>query len=953
MAGVLHRLGRLCARHRFVVLGAWIALAAAAIMLVQVFGAKTNNSLTLPGTDSQAAYDILAARFPPQQNGTNPFVFHVEDGKLTDARYSKAMDETFHAIKGDSSVHSVLNPISKDGKIAGILSDDERTGIMPVLLNVNSGFITDHLATAIYDATRPARDAGIQVAVGGAIGGELSIPDTGPSEAAGNLAAMVILALVLGSLVAMCLPIATSIVSLAVSLSAIGLLGHVMAIPTVGPTLATMIGIGVGIDYALFLVTKHKEGMASGLEARASIAAAVASSGSAIVFAGGTVVVALVSLSVAGIPLVSALGYASAIAVFVAVLAAITLLPAILSILGTGINRLRMPAFLRPKAKPPEETRWGRWSGWVSRRPWIAVAISAVILLPLIVPLFSLKLGQEDIGVTPTSTTERQAYDLITQGFGVGTNGPLLIATTLHPVAKPSHLYTERYDEATKLQKELEREQKQLEAEGKELQAQQAALERQSANLQERAAALEAQQTELLARKADLERQAQQLRAEAERLAAQARPILAHLAVILVRERVVEQELANTTDPARRARLQARLARLRAREANTRARLAPIQARAASLVSQAESLEAQARTLEAQGAELQAQGAELQAQKAELQAEAQELQAQADELQQEEAKAKRQEKKAKELKRELTTMLKKAGGDPRGTDPRIVRLQDAMKSAQGIAGISPPQINKGGDAMILSAIPTTSPSSDATADLVTRFRTQVLPPATADGVAVHVGGSTASGVDLASKISSRLPLVVLTVLLLSFLLLMIAFRSLLVPLQAAVVNLLTVGAALGVLTAVFQWGWGLSLVGLDAPRGTVPIASYVPLMMFAVLFGLSMDYEVFMVSRIQQRHAEGDEPRTAVTSGLSSAAHVVTAAALIMFCVFAAFIINGDPTVKQFGVGLAVAVALAGTMIVLLAPAMLVLFGRRVFWVPRFLDRILPHLDVEGSGQQD
>ncbi len=277
-------------------------------------------------------------------------------------------------------------------------------------------------------------------------------------------------------------------------------------------------------------------------------------------------------------------------------------------------------------------------------------------------------------------------------------------------------------------------------------------------------------------------------------------------------------------------------------------------------------------------------------------------------------------------------------------------LQDALLATPGVVGLFPPQVNHSGSAAVFSAIPERAPSSDETVALVANVRDEVLPDTNeGSGVTSYVGGSTASNVDLAAKIADRLPIVILTVLGLSFLLLMVAFGSLLVPLQAAITNMLSVGAALGVLTAVFQWGWGLSAIGLDAPRGTVPIASYVPLMMFAVLFGLSMDYEVFLVSKIQQHHAEGEEPTQAVVSGLGSGAHVVTAAALIMFCVFASFIINGDPTIKQFGVGLAVAVALAGTLVVSLAPALLTLFGKGVFWLPRFLRRILPNLNIEGG----
>jgi uncharacterized membrane protein YdfJ with MMPL/SSD domain len=932
------------------VIAVWIALAVLFVGLVKGFGAKTNNTLTLPGTDSQAAFDILAARFPPQQNGTNPFVFHVDDGKLTNPRYKAAMDATDKAIKSAQHVYSVVNPVSKDGADAGIISRDGATGFMPVLLNINSGFITKDLANKTLAATAPARKAGIQVAVGGSIGSVLSTPETKTSEVIGNLAAMVILALVFGSLVAMGTPIVTAAIALTIGLSAIGLLGHAMAIPTVAPTLATMIGLGVGIDYALFLVTKHLELLGEGVDVRESIARSVSSSGSAIVFAGGTVVIALLSLSVAGIPLVSALGYASAIAVLGAVLASVTLLPAVLSLLGGLVRHVRVPRFLRPKPRPPGQTRWDAWARAVGRHPWIAIAVSLAILVPLIIPLFSLTLGQEDIGVTPKDTTERQAYDLLTQGFGVGYNGPLLIASTFDPVAKPSAEYTKKHDRALALKHELNREQRQLERQADRLKAQQAELEREQA-------ALERQGDRLLARKAELERQEAQLRAQgaqvraaALRLVERAKPIVAHLVFILVRERFVQHLIDTTTDPARLRRLHARLARLQDKEAATRARLEPLQARARTLFARVEQLLAEAEQLGQQALALAAQAEELKAQAADLKAQGDELQAQAAELKRQQKKAERQKKTALRLKRELTAMLTKAGGNPRGTDPRVVALQDALTNTPGVVGQFPPQINHSGDAVILSAIPLRAPSSDATADLVTTLRDPALPQTNQGaGVVSHVGGSTASNVDLATKISQRLLVVVATVILLSFLLLMVAFRSLLVPVQAAVTNLLSVAAALGVLTACFQWGWGLNLIGLDAPRGTVPIASYVPLMMFAVLFGLSMDYEVFLVSRIQQHHAAGEEPRSAVISGLGAGAHVVTAAALIMFCVFSSFIINGDPTVKQFGVGLAAAVALAGTLVVLLAPALLTLFGRGVFQVPGVLDKILPHLDIEGG----
>ncbi len=928
----------------------WVVMAVAAVGAVRSLGAETNNSLTLPGTDSQAAFDILAQRFPPQQNGTNPFLFHVDQGKLTDPANAAAIDTTFEAIRSNEAVFSVLNPVGSKGEQAGIITKDETTAFMPVLLNIESGFITTDLADRILSATAPARKAGIDVAVGGAIGSELSEPDTTSSEILGNVSAMIILALVFGSLIAMGMPIITAIFALAVATSVIGLVGHLVSIPTVAPTLAVMIGLGVGIDYALFLITRHKEQLAEGMEMRESIARSVSSSGSAVVFAGGTVIIALLSLSVAGIPLVSALGLAAAIAVLCAVLASLTLLPALLSLIGTGVDRLRVPSFLRMKPRPEGQRRWDAWARGVAAHPWLAVAVSLTILTPLIVPLFSLTLGQEDIGVTPTSTTERQAYDLMTAGFGVGYNGPLLIAAELSPPAKPSPAYTKKHDEAIALKHRLEREQKELKAESAELERQQAHLERQAANLKRRQAALEGQAALLQAQKDQLLRDEARLMAQAARLAERAAPLAARLAFVLGRERFVQHLMEHTTDPGKLRRLRRRLARLEVREQHVRSRLQPLVDQGRSLLAQAQRLRAEADELQRRADVLQAQSDALTRQGDELQAEGDALEAQADALKEQQQQALAQKKHAEALQDELTVMLTRAGGDPRGTDPRIVQLQDALTGTHGVVGLFPPQINHAGDAATLSAVPLRAPSSEATADLVQLLRATVLPKATSEGgIQVHVGGTTASNVDLATKISSRLPVVVLTVISLSFLLLMVAFRSLLIPVQAAITNLLTVAAALGVLTATFQWGWGLSLIGLDAPRGTVPIASYVPLMMFAVLFGLSMDYEVFLVSRIEQHHARGETPTEAITSGLGDAAHVVVAAALIMFFVFSSFIINGDPTVKQFGLGLAVAVLLAGIMVVLLAPALLVLFGRGVFWVPRWLGAVLPHLDVEGG----
>ena len=1033
MGRALHALGMICARAPWLVLGAWGLLVAGVVGLVLTYGAETGNDLELPGTESQEVQDLLTDRFPPQQNGSNPIVFHVDAGKLSAKENKDAVTSSVKALRNAPHVYSATNPFSDAGQTAGLVSKDGRMAFTPVLLDIGSGDLDEEAAQEVVDATKPAQDAGIEVEAAGSIGSELSSEPTESSELVGILCAMLILSLVLGSLVAMGLPIVTAAVGLGIALGLVGLLGHLVAVPDTGATLATMIGLGVGIDYALFLITRHQDQLATGMPVQESIAQAVATSGSAIVFAGGTVVVALVSLRVAGIPLLSTLGLASAIAVLTAVLAAISLMPALLGLLGRRVNALAIPAFLRRRRNGPG--MWQRWAGFVSRHPVVVTLGALAVLLPLMAPAPSLELGQEDIGATPLDSTERKAYDLITVGFGIGYNGPLQVASKLDPPATPSQEYTDKYNQATALQQDLERlskelpqQQQQLEAQQAELESEQAQLERQQdqllaeqqsleqqgAALQAESASLEAEQASLQNQGAQLRNQEAQLRAEERRLQRQraglqaqrqrlerraralvreARPVVRHLARITARERALEQRIeALAGDPVRQARLQSRLDRLEDREQRVRARLTVLERRAERLAAQARSLRAQtdrlqrqadqaraqaaalqrrASQLQAQAAALQRQADQLQAQAAQLQQEqaaleqqaaglqnqaaalqrqADDLQQQADELQAEQKQAKQEQKQAEQLQDELTAMLTQAGGDDRNTDPRVVELQDALTATSGVVALTPPQTNNRGDVVLLSAVPTTGPADARTTDLLATVRGDVVPTATEEGgIDTYVGGYTASYVDLAALISAKLLLVIGTIMLLGFLLLMVAFRSLLVPLQAAVTNLLSATAAFGILTATFQWGWGIDLVGLDTARDTVPIASYVPLMMFAVLFGLSMDYEVFLVSHIQQHHLGGEPAKQAAASGLASSARITTAACLIMTAVFASFILNGDPTIKQFGVGLASAVLLAGILVVTLAPASIALMGESAWWLPRWLDRVLPHMNIEGE----
>ena len=1003
------------------VLGVWIVGIAALIAFAHGFGSNTSNNLQLPGTDSQAASDLLAARFPPQQNGSSPLVFHTTTGKITDAQEKQAIEAAYKQLKTLPHVASVVDPFSQRG--AAQISKDKKTAFIPVLLDVGGAELTQQIAQSVLAAGNPGVKAGMEVAVGGSVGGELSEPASESSEIVGLAAAMLILAFTFGTLVAMGLPIVSAVLGLIVGLSLITLLGHGVTVPTIAPTVATMIGLGVGIDYALFLVTRHRDNRKQGMELHEAVAMAVATSGSAIVFAGSTVVIALLALLVAGIPLVTALGYSAAVAVVTAVLAALTLLPAVLAIVGQHIESVRMPAFLRPSPKDLEGGFWGGWARALTTRPWWAILGVLALLIPLIVPFLSLNLGQEDIGATPKSTTERQAYDLMAAGFGVGYNGPLLVAVKLGSPAKQSNEYTSQYQQATSLQKQLEQEQKQGKSQQQQLQAQANSLNAQSEQLTVQQKQLEQQQSSLKAQQAALERQAKadtqeqaQLQASANKLEAeqvalntqiaatgsqakkvvsdgakttkQLTSVLRRLTKNQAEQRKVEAQIEHAQDPSEKKKLEAKLRALQKEEAKLESRLEELvqeeqanreasqallaeaqglrkqevsvanraialAGQSAALASDAVALVKQKQALVLEAADLQVQAAKLQTQAANLQTQAAQLQTQQVELQGQQQSAQSQQKQAEQLQSELTDELTKAGGDSRGTDPRLVNLQDALGGAQGVKVVSPPRINKPGDAATFTVIATTAPAAPATANLVKTLRTYTIPQATqGTDLNAYVGGQTASYVDLAAAISSRLALVIAVVIGLSFCILLAAFRSFLFAAQAAVANLLSATASFGVLTAVFQKGWGLSLVGLDTASGTDPIASYVPLMMFAVLFGLSMDYQVFLISRIEQHRAEAGSDRDAIRRGLAGGARVIVAAALIMIAVFGSFVLNADPTVKQFGVGLSVGVALAAVCVLVFSPAVLVLAGRGSWWIPAWLGRVLPHMDVEGAGAQ-
>ncbi|HEX5711760.1 MAG TPA: MMPL family transporter [Solirubrobacterales bacterium] len=717
MTGPLYAIGRFCSRHHWPVIGFWLVLAVVLVLVGQAGGSKTSENLTLPGTGSTTATELLEDNLPEQAYGSNPLVFEASKGKVTDPEYAAAIGEVVKKLEGLGDVNSALNPLTPEGMKRGLVSEDQKIAYIPVVLGIGPGEIDEEQAERILDTAKQAEQAGLHAAVGSYVGQQLSKPSTEVSEAIGLAAAVIILLFAFGTATAMMLPIVSALIGLACALSIIRMLEHVLEVPGVASTLATMIGLGVGIDYALFIVTRHKLQLGEGMELRESIARATATAGGAVVFAGFTVVIALCSLAFAGIPLVSTLGFTAAVAVVVAVCAAATLLPAMLGALGPRINSLRVHiGKTHPDDKEPHG--WRRWAERVAGRPWGSAIAALGVLVVLALPIFQLELGQNDISALPKETTSRQAYDSLNKGFGPGVNGPLLVASEFQSPAE-----------------------------------------------------------------------------------------------------------------------------------------------------------------------------------------------------------------AKQV---------------------LPGLQKAVAGAGDVEAVGEATLDKKGTVAVFTVLSKSEPWADETVDLVENLRDATIPKALQGTEAQSfVGGQTAGYIDLGAQIAEKLPLMIAIVVALSFVVLLVAFRSLLVPIKAAAMNLLSVAAAYGVVTAVFQLGWGSSLIGLDH---SIPIVSFVPLLMFAILFGLSMDYEVFLLTQMREHFTKYGDARRAVIEGLANTGRVITSAAAIMVCVFTSFVLNGDPVVKEFGVGLAVAIAIDSTVVrCLLVPAVMVLLGKRAWWLPRWLDRIVPHISIEGE----
>ncbi len=899
MTPLLYRLGQFCARRSVLVLAVWVVIAASVVIVAKTVGQETNDNLTLPGTDSQAATNLLSDKFPDQANGSVPIALRAPAGhKLSDLKYKKPIQRVVKAYSKDPQVTKATGPF--DEQASDQLNKKKTIGYISLNLKESASELNLEGAQRIIDVSKPLDKVGLNPAAGGYLGQKVSKPSTELSVVVGLAAAVVILLFTFGTAIAMGIPILTAILGLSVGLGIITFLSHTVQMPTSAPTLATMIGLGVGIDYALFIVTRHLGQLAQGMEPRESVARATATSGGAVVFAAGTVIIALLSLAAAGIPTVTTLGYTAATVVLVAATAATTLLPAVLGLIGAGINRLRVPGMHVHHDDRPHG--WARWAAFVGSHPWPALVVGLLVLIVLALPVSYLHLGQTDNGALPTTTQSRQSYDAMTEGFGSGSNGPMLVAVSL---SKPAHndqadLDKLRNQEQKSTQQEIQKQQAKADKEIQQQTEQSQQEAKQKINAEADQQKQKAQQE--IQQKADQQKDqaAQQIQAEADQAKQNAGPA-GQQAIDEAAQKAIDQQNQAIDQQAQQ-----------------------------EINKQNKSIDQQAQ---------------------------QEIEKQNKSIQQQANQKQAQENKTieKKVKQQAAKQEKSSGEDTKekfleskASDPRLMDLRKDIKKTKGVDKVTYPLVNKKGTAAVYTVTPTTSPSSRATENLVHKLRDDVLPKATkGKNMEADVGGTTASYIDLATEITDKLPLVIAIVLVLSFLLLLIAFRSLLVPLKAVTMNVFSILAAFGVVSYAFDHDWTARLIGLEGP---IPIVSYVPLMMFAILFGLSMDYEVFLMTHVREQFKQTGDPHEAVVHGLATTGRVITSAAMIMVSVFLAFVINGDPTVKQFGLGMAVAVAVDATVVrCVLVPAIMALLGSAGWWFPKWLERVTPNFSIEGD----
>lgn len=725
--GVLRRLGEWCARHFVVVIVAWLVALVALQVVSREFGGEYSDNFSLPQAQAQKGLDVLKAHDPQAGGYSSQIVMHDDQQPLT--ALSSQMSTTIADLEKLPHVLSAQNPLSAPAtpsgqKNVGPLSDDKKTAYITVRFDVQPSTLGDDYLNGVDTAVQPLRSAGAEVEYGGPLG-ELARPaaDDRVSELIGFGVAVIVLLVGFGSVIAAVVPLLSALISVVGGLAILGLLAAAFTFATVSPTLATMIGLGVGIDYALFMLTRHRQNLIDGMDPVRAAGQAASTSGHAVLVSGCTVIIALAGLSASGVSFISLLGVAAAVTVVSAVVGALTLVPALLGLIGRHIDRfhVRTPiAETEAGAGDTPQGTWHRYAQRVERRPLSFLSAGVAVVVILAIPLFSIQLGHIGDGADPTSFTDRRAFDLMSDAFGPGSNGPLTV--------------------------------------------------------------------------------------------------------------VIDQ----TNVP---------------------------QSQRSALASKA---------------------------------------------------------------------------------------QQSLDTVQGAAVVTPLTPTQDGDVLTGTVYSTVSPQNATTTDLTNRLVDDTLPDAVQGTDAKgYVTGTTATQVDFRDIVAAQLPVIIAVVVGLAFLIILAVFRGLLVAVKAAVLNVLSIAASYGVVVAVFQWGWGGPALGV---HGKVPIESYVPMMMFAIVFGLSMDYEIFLLSRVHEAWLRTGDAKGSVAHALEITARVITCAALIMVSVFAAFLLSDNIVVKMLGLGLAVSVLIDATVVrLLMVPAVMTLLGRHAWWMPRWLDRVVPHIDAEGS----
>ncbi|WP_030853570.1 MMPL family transporter [Streptomyces sp. NRRL S-475] len=725
--GVLRRLGEWCARHFVIVILAWLVALVALQVVSREFGGAYSDNFSLPQAQAQKGLDVLKAHDPQAGGYSSQIVMRDDQQPLTALGSQMSttvadLEKLPHVLSAQSPLSAPATPSGQQN--VGPLSDDKKTAYITVRFDVQPSTLGDDYLNGVDTAVQPLRSAGAEVEYGGPLG-ELARPaaDDRVSELIGFGVAVIVLLVGFGSVIAAVVPLLSALISVVGGLAILGLLAAAFTFATVSPTLATMIGLGVGIDYALFMLTRHRQNLIDGMDPVRAAGQAASTSGHAVLVSGCTVIIALAGLSASGVSFISLLGVAAAVTVVSAVVGALTLVPALLGFIGRHIDRyhVRPPvAETEAGAGDTPQGTWHRYAQRVERRPLRFLSAGVAVVVVLAIPLFSIQLGHIGDGADPTSFTDRRAYDLMADAFGPGSNGPLTV--------------------------------------------------------------------------------------------------------------VIDQ----TNVP---------------------------QSQRSDLASKA---------------------------------------------------------------------------------------QQSLDKVQGAAVVTPLTPTQDGDLLVGTVYSTKSPQNSATTDLTNRLVDDTLPDAVQGTDAKgYVTGTTATQVDFRDIVASQLPVIIAVVVGLAFLIILAVFRGLLVAVKAAVLNVLSIAASYGVVVAVFQWGWGGPALGV---HGKVPIESYVPMMMFAIVFGLSMDYEIFLLSRVHEAWLRTGDAKRSVAHALEITARVITCAALIMVSVFAAFIVSDNIVVKMLGLGLAVSVLVDATVVrLLMVPAVMTLLGRHAWWMPRWLDRVMPHIDAEGA----